>query len=121
MRYPGVPNLVESLTSFQIFTGRDIYLPLTYCIFCLLGPLHITHCVKSVQIRRFSGPYFPVFSPNTGKYRPEKTTYLDTFHAVTCNGAKIALHKNFPLRISSVNVTKSAVSCGFDHIYCINP
>ena len=30
----------------------------------------------------FSGPYFPVFSPNTGKYEPEKATYLDTFHAV---------------------------------------
>ena len=23
-----------------------------------------------------------VFSPNAGKYRPEKTPYLDTFHAV---------------------------------------
>ena len=23
-----------------------------------------------------------VFSPNTGKYGPEKTPYLDTFHAV---------------------------------------
>ena len=30
----------------------------------------------------FSGPYFPVYSPNTGKYRPEKTPHLDTFHAV---------------------------------------
>ena len=37
----------------------------------------------------FSGPYFPVFtpylsvsSPNAGKYGPEKTRYLDTFHAV---------------------------------------
>ena len=30
----------------------------------------------------FSGPYFPVFSPNTGKYEPEKTPFLDTFHAV---------------------------------------
>ena len=29
-----------------------------------------------------SGPYFPVFSPNTGKYGPEITPYLDTFHAV---------------------------------------
>ena len=28
-----------------------------------------------------SGHYFPVFSPNTGKRRPEKTPYLDTFHA----------------------------------------
>ena len=40
------------------------------------------HCVKSVQIRRFSGPYFPVFSLNTRKYGPEKTPYLATFHAV---------------------------------------
>ena len=30
---------------------------------------------KSVQIRSFSGPYFPVFGPR-------KTLYLDTFHAV---------------------------------------
>ena len=38
----------------------------------------------------FSGPYFLgrteygeiEFSPNVGKYGPEKTPYLDTFHAV---------------------------------------
>ena len=30
----------------------------------------------------FSGLNFPVFSPNAGKYGPEKTPYLDTFHAV---------------------------------------
>ena len=39
------------------------------------------HCVKSVRIQAFSGPYFPtlglnkeisVFSPNAGKYGPEK-------------------------------------------------
>ena len=43
------------------------------------------HCVKSVRIRNFSGPYFPafelntrhtpyhsVFSMNAGKYGPEK-------------------------------------------------
>ena len=28
---------------------------------------------------------------------------------------------SFPLRISSKNMTKSAVSCGFDHIYSKNP
>ena len=27
-------------------------------------------------------PYLSVFCPNTGKYGPEKTPYLDTFHAV---------------------------------------
>ena len=30
------------------------------------------HCVKSARIWSFSGPYFPVFSPNAGKYGPEK-------------------------------------------------
>ena len=30
----------------------------------------------------FSGPYFPVFSPNKGKYGPEKTLYLDTIPTV---------------------------------------
>ena len=31
----------------------------------------------------FSGPYFPAFGLNTGKYGPEKTPYLETFHAVS--------------------------------------
>ena len=30
-----------------------------------------SHCAKSVRIRNYSGPYFPVFSPNAGKYKPE--------------------------------------------------
>ena len=29
-----------------------------------------------------SGPYSTVFSPNTGKYGVEITSYLDNFHAV---------------------------------------
>ena len=37
----------------------------------------------------FSGPYFPIFSPNTGKYGPGRTPYLATFHAVTINGKVI--------------------------------
>ena len=31
----------------------------------------------------FSGPNFTVFGLNTGKHGPEKTPYLDNFHAVT--------------------------------------
>ena len=36
---------------------------------------------------------------------------------------RLSLHKkwSFPLRISSVNVTKCAVSCGMGHIYWRNP
>ena len=37
---------------------------------------------KVSKYRVFSGPCFPVFSPNTGKYVIEKTPYLDTFHTV---------------------------------------
>ena len=37
---------------------------------------------KVSKYRVFSGPHFPVFSPNTGKYGSEKTPYLDTFQAV---------------------------------------
>ena len=34
----------------------------------------------------FSGTYFPVNSPNAGKYGPGKTPYLDPFHAVVMYG-----------------------------------
>ena len=44
--------------------------------------VYTIHCEKNVKCGVFPGSYFPVFSPNTGKYRPEKTPYLDTFHAV---------------------------------------
>ena len=45
------------------------------------SPFENIHCVKSSKYGVFSGPYFPVFGLNTGKYGPEKTPYLDTFHA----------------------------------------
>ena len=32
----------------------------------------------------FSGPYFPIFGLNPGKYGPEKTSYLDIFWALHC-------------------------------------
>ena len=40
--------------------------------------------MKSVQILSF---FWSVFSPNAGKYVPERTPYLDTFHTVNvfCN------------------------------------
>ena len=37
---------------------------------------------KVSKYEGFYTPYFPVFSPNTGKYGPKKTPYLDTFHTV---------------------------------------
>ena len=46
--------------------------------------VYTTHCVKSVRIQSFSGPYFPtfglntkryVFNPNAGKYGPDNSEY----------------------------------------------
>ena len=37
---------------------------------------------KMSQYGVFSGPYFPVFGLNTGKYEPEKAPNLDLFHVV---------------------------------------
>ena len=42
----------------------------------------LKHFWKVSKYGVISGLYFPVFNPNTGKYRPEITPYLDTFHAV---------------------------------------
>ena len=36
---------------------------------------------KVSKYRVFSDPYLSGFSPNAGKYVPEKLPYLDTFHA----------------------------------------
>ena len=55
-----------------------------------------SHCVKSVRIRSYSGPYFPAFGPNRerygvslriqsecGKIRTRITPNADTFYAVS--------------------------------------
>ena len=44
----------------------------------------------------FSGPYFHVFSPNTGKYGPEKTPYL-------VNKSKHILKNNFAYKKACVD------------------
>ena len=38
--------------------------------------------------------YWSVFSPNTGKYGPEKTPYLDIFRAVKSSGTQLTLVQN---------------------------
>ena len=60
--------------------------------------LDSSHCVKSVQIRSFFWTVFSRirteygdlrFNSNTGKYGPEKSPYLDTFHAVSTKLMKL--------------------------------
>ena len=63
------------------------------------------HCVESVQILSFFWSLFSrirteyekcsvslsVFSPNAGKYGPEKTPYLDSFHTVNISVSNFIL------------------------------
>ena len=67
-RYPHPQKscTLEVLTQVSLISFIRNYLTLIVC----------SHCVKRVQIRSFS-------SPNVRKYRPEKTLYLNTFHAVS--------------------------------------
>ena len=37
--------------------------------------------------------FFPVFSTNVGKYGPEKTLYLETFHAVFLFSSRFVLSR----------------------------
>ena len=70
------------------------------------------HCVKSVQIRRFSCPEY-------GKYGPEKTQYLDTFHVVLiskspANGLSIfSLINIYSNLVHTKRGTRSLLKCSF--------
>ena len=84
-------------TSFLTFGNitnlfRDLFHILNVIIHLQLLDLFVSVCGihleehtawKVSKYGVFSGPYFPVFSPNTGIDGPEITPYLDTFHAVT--------------------------------------
>ena len=52
---------------------------------CKLVSVNVDASVTARKVSKYgviSGPYFPVFRLNTGKYGPEITPYLGTFHAV---------------------------------------
>ena len=97
--------------------------------------LQTDNCVKSVQIRSFSGPCFPVLLLYTEKYGPEKTPYLETFHTMTTYGLQhwkwrntYLLHtifpcaKNFSFFIKDFfsEFDQSRRDCGIGHIYWTN-
>ena len=48
--------------------------------------------------------YLSVFSPNAGKYRPEKTPYLDTFHAMYFLTKKTIMSSKYDNRRHFCNV-----------------
>ena len=49
--------------------------------------------MKSVQIRSYFCSAFPVFGLNGGKYGPDVTPYLDTFHSVVPQASGFTLYE----------------------------
>ena len=49
---------------------------------CPNEELFLVRIFPHLNYMRRNMKYLSVFSPNAGKYRPEKTLYLDTFHVV---------------------------------------
>ena len=65
---PRPPNIFQNVEE-DLQKGRVISISSESSkIHLFINILCIYHCVKSVQIRSFSGPYFPVFGSNTDIY-----------------------------------------------------
>ena len=103
----GIATFPRLLQSYRNFTTRSIswkfhssirHLSVRNLLIQIFKIIYLSYLLNYVRIVSFrkpstawkvskyrviSGPYFPVFSPNTGKYGPEITPYLDIFHAVT--------------------------------------
>ena len=93
--------------------------------------IRTTRCISQIEIKTkqhttwkaskygvFSGRCFSVFSPNTEKYWPEKTPYLETFHVGTTtvnlpsngtNGSPIDTQTSIGIRTSNFSIS---ISCG---------
>ena len=69
-------RVLQSIWNVEEFSSSDVII----AVIELLSKSIIAWKVSKYGV--FFGPYFPVFGLNTGKYRAEKSPYLDTFHAV---------------------------------------
>ena len=78
--YQSVLNCQNKESTYFPVSGDHIQLLYDgSCHWLLAFTLSGTHFVKSVQIRSY---FKSVLNPNTGKYGPEITPYLDNFEAV---------------------------------------
>ena len=82
--------------------------------------LNLTLGVFMVLFPIYPGWKIKIYSFEISLFTPHVASKCFVFHI---NFSVTALQKksNFPLRISSVNLTKSAGNCGFIHIYWRNP
>ena len=81
-------SLLEELVKILKITRGEIYkVFFTLSSFFLVSINSLdSHCVKSVQMRSFSGPYFSVFGLTSRKYRPEKIRVWTLFTQFAADG-----------------------------------
>ena len=71
---------------------------ISLCEMCPNMEFFLVRIFPHSDLIRKDTKYLSVFSPNAGKYGPEKISYLDTFHAVVNS---IKLQRFFSLPCSS--------------------
>ena len=76
----------------------------------------ITTAWKVSRYGLISGPYFPVFGLKIGKYGPEITPYLDTFHAVY--KINLALQNKLIRRLREILLAFPLLLQSFWCLYC---
>ena len=77
---------------------------------------------KLAKYRLISGPYSPAFGLNTGKYGPEITSYLDTFHSVSGISTRLKCEVwNGSCEMWSVKWVMWNVKCEMGHVKCLTP
>ena len=96
--FAGMKWSAHTFSMFTELNKGEVKACLVCCQTFMMWLFAKMHCIKSVLIRSFSGPYFPAFGLNTdiyfvnlrtqyesGKVRTRKTPSTDTFHAVRIN------------------------------------
>ena len=103
----------------KLLLRSSILLKTVYNFLYIYTSCRRKHCVKSVRIRSFSGPYFPAFGLSTeryvvygiqsecGKIRTRKSPNKDTFHAVKRSSYWLMLFKYF----NTFKLLSNSVKC----------
>ena len=136
------PQFPADLVTFteEILKGKLDFLcndtvNITYvCLYAYTSDSYLDPCQTfSVTLHKKWGFPWRISSVNVtksaGNYGPFNITYVCLYAYISdsylgpCQILSVTLHKKwtFSVRISPVNVAKSAENCGFGHIYWRNP
>ena len=89
----------------------------------------LVHCLKSVRIRTYFGPYFPAFGLHTGRYfvslgiqsecrkmRTKITPNTGTFHVVVVFSLSVIRVRKSHLQFAFCECIRESCECGVPYI-----